>query len=497
MSNYDKQERLRFLQIDHETQLTLQEHGPAILQNLRPILDGFYQHILQWPQLKAKLKDDANIERLKHAQEEHWKLLFSGEFTDEYFSRITSIGQTHERNALEPRFYLAGYTYVINKVTELVIHEFGYDLTLANHILNAVTKCIFLDMDMAITVYNNTIKETASKHLVTSLEHVEGYVKQLDSNVLGVNQAIQQSTQNIHEANQESQSVERNMQATSEGVSEVSDNIQTIAAAAEEMSTSVNTVAAAIEEMSASLTEVAGNTSQASQISEKASVKALETAEILNQLGDSAERIGKVVELIKGIAAQTNLLALNATIEAASAGEAGRGFAVVANEVKALANQSAEATEEIRAQIEDIQVNTATSVKATQEITGIIGEINDINTMIANAVEEQTATTNEIATSISDVATGANDVSRSIQSSAEQITHIVSRVDESVKGIQTIAEKMTLLNQNAEEMNKKSNQAAEQSGEITRNLNHLLNETRASISSGQATTQARPQAALA
>lgn len=481
MANYDKQERLKFLQIDDETKLTLQEHSPAILANLRPILDSFYNHITQWPVLKGKVGDPSNIERLKNAQGEHWKVLFSGEFGDTYFERITNIGRTHERNMLEPRFYLAGYCFVINQINQLVFTEYSYDLALANRILDAVMKCIFLDMDMAITVYNDTVKETASKQLVASLENVEGFVKQLDGNVTGVNQSVQESAENIQEVNRESQVVEGNMKATSEGVSEVSNNIQTIAAAAEEMSSSVNTVASAIEEMSASLTEVAGNTSQASQISEKASVKANDTADILNQLGESAERIGKVVELIKGIAAQTNLLALNATIEAASAGEAGRGFAVVANEVKALANQSAEATEEIRAQIEEIQVNTATSVKATQEITGIIGEINDINTMIANAVEEQTATTNEIATSISDVATGANDVSQSIQSSAEQVTNIVARVGESVSGIQKIAENMNSLNQSAEDMNDKSSQAAGQSSEIARNLGDLLEEARSSI----------------
>jgi methyl-accepting chemotaxis protein len=228
--------------------------------------------------------------------------------------------------------------------------------------------------------------------------------------------------------------------------------------------------------MSASLSEVAGNTSQANSISEQASIKATETAAILNQLGESASAIGKVVELIKGIAAQTNLLALNATIEAASAGEAGRGFAVVANEVKALANQSAQATEEIRQQIESIQAITKQSVDATGEITTIIQEVSDISSMIAVAVEEQTATINEIATSVGDVANNSQAVSQSIQDTAQTVGNVSHQVMDSVTAVQQITSNMHQLDQGAKEMAARSDGAASQSREITESVNAMMAE---------------------
>jgi methyl-accepting chemotaxis protein len=121
----------------------------------------------------------------------------------------------------------------------------------------------------------------------------------------------------------------------------------------------------------------------------------------VNKLGQSSIEIGKVIKVITAIAGQTNLLALNATIEAARAGDAGRGFAVVANEVKELAKQTANATEDISQRIEAIQTDTKAAVQAITQITDIINQINDFQSTIASAIEEQTATTNEISRNIS------------------------------------------------------------------------------------------------
>ena len=139
----------------------------------------------------------------------------------------------------------------------------------------------------------------------------------------------------------------------------------------------------------------------------------------INELLKAAGRIGDVVKLITAIAEQTNLLALNATIEAARAGKSGRGFAVVASEVKALAAQTAKATDEIGAQITGMQAATEDSVGAIKEIGATISRISDISTTIAATIEEQGAATAEIARNVSEAAKGTAEV-------AEKITQVNS-----------------------------------------------------------------------
>ena len=134
----------------------------------------------------------------------------------------------------------------------------------------------------------------------------------------------------------------------------------------------------------------------------------------MRALAEGAQRIGDVVGLIRNIAGQTNLLALNATIEAARAGDAGKGFAVVASEVKGLAGQTAKATEEIAAQITQIQAETTPGGGGDQGITAAIEEVSTIATAIASAVEEQGAATSEIARNVQQTAAGSKQISGSI-----------------------------------------------------------------------------------
>jgi methyl-accepting chemotaxis protein len=187
-----------------------------------------------------------------------------------------------------------------------------------------------------------------------------------------------------------------------------------VAAATEQASANVQTVAAATEELSGSVAEIGRQVTQSATIANKAVGEAERTNAIVRTLSDAAERIGAVVKLISDIAGQTNLLALNATIEAARAGEAGRGFAVVASEVKALAEQTAKATDEIRLQIAAIQTTSGNAVSAIEGITGTITEINEIASSIASAVEQQSAATREIAQNVQHAAIGTREISTNI-----------------------------------------------------------------------------------
>lgn len=187
-----------------------------------------------------------------------------------------------------------------------------------------------------------------------------------------------------------------------------------VAAASEEASTNVESVASASEEMSASVSEISRQVQEAARIARAAEAQALQTNDRVGELSVAAAKINDVVELIHSIAAQTNLLALNATIEAARAGDAGRGFAVVASEVKALAEQTAKATEQIGQQIGGIQGATQQSVSAIKEIGGTIARMSEIASTIASAVEQQSAATQEIARNVQSAAAGTQQVSVNI-----------------------------------------------------------------------------------
>ncbi len=210
-----------------------------------------------------------------------------------------------------------------------------------------------------------------------------------------------------------------------------------VSEAAEEVSRNVETVAAGAEEMGASIREIAHSANEAARVAAQAVTMVETTNESVGKLGTSSQEIGNVVKVITSIAEQTNLLALNATIEAARAGEAGKGFAVVANEVKDLAQETAQATEDIARRVQAIQGDTEGAVDAIGQISSIITSINDYQLTIASAVEEQTATTNEMSRNVTEasassgqIATNISGVSTSVTSTTEALGQTQESVNE-------------------------------------------------------------------
>ncbi|NRA88746.1 MAG: methyl-accepting chemotaxis protein [Rhizobiales bacterium] len=238
-----------------------------------------------------------------------------------------------------------------------------------------------------------------------------------------------------------------NMKETAESLSNIasrtSDQAVLASSASEKASNNVGTVASAAEQLSSSISKISKQVDQTNVIVDKAS----KTTEITNQqvlsLADKSQKIGDVVSLIQDIAEQTNLLALNATIEAARAGEMGKGFAVVASEVKSLANQTANATEQISNQISDIQASTKDAVSGINEISDIMSEVNKYTNAISASVEEQNNATLEISQNVEDASKGTqemtvniNSISSSIQEtnqSATKVSTASTEMNEQVK----------------------------------------------------------------
>ena len=219
---------------------------------------------------------------------------------------------------------------------------------------------------------------------------------------------------------------------------EMTSNLSTIAAAMEESTTNTNMVASAAEEMTATINEIAANATEANEVSQQAVLLAGRTSEKMAELDKAALAISKVTETINEISDQTNLLALNATIEAARAGEAGKGFAVVANEIKGLAKQTAEATRNIKQQIEGVQNTTTETVEGINQVSTVIENINELIITISSSIGEQKAVTEEVASNISQAAAGLSEVNENVSQvsvAAENINHDISVINTTTDGI--------------------------------------------------------------
>jgi methyl-accepting chemotaxis protein len=268
----------------------------------------------------------------------------------------------------------------------------------------AATVQIFKDNALRIRGLEQVEAQTQQRAAAERRESMESIASDFERSVNGIVRSVSTAAAGM-------QTTAQSMTATA---SDASARAATVGAASQSASNNVGTVAAAAEELSSSVAEISRQVTRSSEIASKAVGDAERTNATVGALSTGAEKIGEVVKLIHSIAAQTNLLALNATIEAARAGESGRGFAVVASEVKALANQTAKATEEISAQVAAMQASTSDAVQSIGGITETIAQMSEITVSISTAIEQQGDATREIARNIQSVAAGSSEISTHI-----------------------------------------------------------------------------------
>ena len=284
--------------------------------------------------------------------------------------------------------------------------------------------------------------------LSNNLSDSSGELKAVSGQLVTGSEEMSGQTTSVSSATEE---MSVNISTMAAAAEEMSVNVSTVSSSAEQMSHNMNTIASAIEEMSVSIEEVASNAKSASGVAEEAKSLSHSANEKMDVLNSSAQEIGQVTEMIKKIAQQTNLLALNATIEAASAGDAGKGFAVVAGEIKELANQSAQAAEEITAKITGIQKNSIDTNGVIQGVSNIIESINDSVLTITNSVQQQTLAANEISANVSEANKGAGDIASSIAEISNGTIEMSKSAGEGAKGASDVASSIQLVNKASNE----------------------------------------------
>jgi methyl-accepting chemotaxis protein len=296
----------------------------------------------------------------------------------------------------------------------------GMALLIARGVLAPVRTCANLlrdisegegDLTRRLPVETNDEVGQLSQHFNNFVSKLQGIIGRIADNARTVASSATELSAVSRQTTQSVRALSSRTATASTAAEEMNSNIASVAAGMEQTTASLASVAAATEQMTSTIGEIAGNTERASGTTEGAARQVDSFALVLRQLGEAAQEIGKVTETISAISSQTNLLALNATIEAARAGDAGRGFAVVANEIKELAQKTAEATSDIRERIGGIQSATGNAVSDIDLIVKVIGEVNSIVAGIAAAVEEQSAVTREVAGNIAQATEGVQDAS--------------------------------------------------------------------------------------
>nr|WP_316651965.1 methyl-accepting chemotaxis protein [uncultured Gellertiella sp.] len=432
--------RLSFIGLDDAARDTLRSLGPVIDASMDAALDVFYTKVRATPQTAAFFRNETMIAGAKKRQMQHWSVMTGASFDIRYVEAVSTIGATHARIGLEPRWYIGGYGLLMEQLIHAVIEKrwpsrFGRSKSrqLANEV-SVMVKAAILDMDYSISVYLQ-ILEQQRQEAEAARAGIEAQQNEALSALTGALGALSQGdlesrmpeglAENFHTMVDDYNGAAENLRSTLGTVRHAAEQILTatssIAEATDDLARRTEQQAAGLEESTAALQELTNTVGSTAEGAKKASTvvgQALSEAKVsgevvtkavsaMGAIEKSSDEISKIIGVIDEIAFQTNLLALNAGVEAARAGEAGRGFAVVAQEVRELAQRCASAAREIKGLISQSSGHVQSGVSLVNEagsaLDKIIGRIVDINgivTEIASAAASQSGGLREVSSAI-------------------------------------------------------------------------------------------------
>jgi methyl-accepting chemotaxis protein len=457
-------DRLRFAGLDTDQCDMVRRHRPALQQHLTAGLRDLFHRFQSFPDAARNFESERQVERLHDLQASHWDVLTDARFDSLYAERVKVLSDTESKMGLDPRWHIAGHGVVLeHAIAGLAAELSGRPLLPGarrraretTELMNAIIRLVMVDVEIAVSLRFNALRASQQRQLADQRNTDKAEVSRVFADVIeglaardltvraavepdgahrdiaeALNGALDVLQSDFRTIGEKTASAEASVQVLGDSSRRLAGNAS---GHAEELLSS----AAALAELSEGVRQGAAGSRAAEQAAASTCVAAEESGEVVGRaitamadIEKSAERIGQIIGAIDEIAFQTNLLALNAGIEAARAGDSGRGFAVVAQEVRALAQRSADAAREIKTLVSTTKAQVGAGVQMvgrTQDSIGSIArQVTEINAAIATVASQA----NEHASALDMVTTDVKGLGARVAQGAGAATQSAETADD-------------------------------------------------------------------